>query len=137
MRPGLPAACEAPLSELKAIVIFHGDASGPIVNLFCSHRPYNHCWVAVNDGNAWIGLDPYCEATVIRGLAPASYDLARHYRDKGRVVIETETREDGNCGIPLPITCVEQVKRVLGIRCWAFTPWQLYKYLRKSEHASV
>lgn len=36
-----------------------------------------------------------------------------------------------------PMTCVELVKHLLGIRCWALTPYQLYRYLhgltRKTE----
>jgi hypothetical protein len=34
---------------------------------------------------------------------------------------------------PMPLTCVEVAKRILGLRAWwIITPWQLFKFIRKN-----
>jgi hypothetical protein len=55
----------------------------------------------------------------------------RFYRQRGHRVIATTLMIPPRVLAPIrPFTCVEAVKRVLGLRApWVFTPWQLYCHL--------
>ena len=72
----------------------------------------------------------------IYGLEVIYYPTIREFKktlDKTTVVIKNYT--DVNLSLPMPylrpFTCVEVVKRVLGIKRWSiFTPYQLYRYLK-------
>jgi hypothetical protein len=61
-------------------------------------------------------------------------DLEEWYRHQGLSVIETCVRAAPLRVAPLrPLTCVEAVKRILGIHARSInTPWQLYRYLSTS-----
>jgi hypothetical protein len=60
--------------------------------------------------------------------------LGEWYRRQGLRVIETSVRAAPLRVAPLrPLTCVEAVKRVLGIHARSInTPWQLYRHLSTS-----
>lgn len=97
-------------------------------------RPgFRHCFVAVKDGPAWIVLDPLSHHTRLAAIAVD--DLAGHYRAAGVTVIATHLRPPPPRPAPWrPYTCVEAVKRVLGIHATGiFTPRQLYLWLQKQE----
>jgi hypothetical protein len=88
--------------------------------------------VAVCRNDHWIICDPLChqiDLLIINKSAAA--DLGQWYRDHGLSVIETSVRAAPLQVAPLrPLTCVEAVKRVLGIHARSVnTPWQLYRYL--------
>ncbi|MBM3555682.1 MAG: hypothetical protein FJX47_09020 [Alphaproteobacteria bacterium] len=117
----------------RAVVVFTGRASRWWLGLL---RPgFRHCFVAVNDGRAWIGLDPMAQQTRLGLSAPADFDLAGYYRALGHVVVETEVRPAPMiCLPPALFTCVEAVKRVIGLRAWYFlTPRALFRKLKKNS----
>jgi hypothetical protein len=54
-------------------------------------------------------------------------------------VVETRIRPAPRRPAPLrPYTCVEAVKRILGLHApWVITPWQLYGLLRKQPAVEI
>ena len=97
-------------------------------------RPgFRHCFVAVRDEPFWVVLDPLSHHTLVR--VETEDDLASGYRRLGITVVATRLRSPPPRPAPWrPYTCVEAVKRVLGIHApWVLTPWQLYLWLRSEE----
>lgn len=120
---------------MRAIVVFHGEGDGFWAWAF--GRPgFRHCFVAINDGRAWITIDPCGDGTRVDADLPAGVDLASHCRTLGYGVIETLVRTDRrHYRAPWAFTCVEAVKRILGVHGWLiWTPWQLYRHLEARSH---
>jgi len=118
---------------MRAIAVFHDKGAGFWPRLF--GRPgFRHCFVALNDGRAWLIADPASRGTEISSEVAADYDLAAFYRDQGFTVLDCATAPQAQ---PYPVwffTCVEAVKRVLGLRgWWIWTPYQLYRHLEKAH----
>ena len=118
---------------MQAIVVFHDRGAGFWPWLF--GRPgFRHCFVALNDGRAWVVLDPCSHGTKVEAEIAADYDLAGFYRDCGFTVLEGRVTRQAK---PYPVwffTCVEAVKRVLGVRgWWIWTPHQLYRHLETTH----
>lgn len=97
---------------------------------------FRHCFlalpVAVSDGAWWITIDPMAHRTEIalQPVGPA-FDLAGWYRERGLTVVAAPIVEPPPRPAPWrPLTCVETVKRILGLRApGVWTPWQLYRHL--------
>jgi hypothetical protein len=115
---------------VRAIAVFSGQTDFWWQRLL---KPgFRHCGVLVEVGGQWIVLEPLAACLEIRVLPPANPgSLIRMLRRRHLLAIETAVAPDGCLLlIPGPFTCVEAVKRVLGIRAfWVNTPWQLYKNL--------
>ena len=117
-----------------AVVVFCGDASIPLLRWL---RPgFRHCFVAVQQSESWIVCDSLAhrtDLTVLRERTPK--DLAEWYRNSGLIAVQTATRRAPLRLAPLRLfTCVESVKRVLGIHApWVFTPWQLHRLLAEKK----
>lgn len=76
--------------------------------------------------------DPLKSRLRIEVVAPyAASELAGHYRSLGMTIIlgaidQTPSRRPAL----RPLTCVEVVKRIVGVQSWAiWTPYQLYRAL--------
>lgn len=114
----------------QALVVFVGETC--INWLKILHPGFRHCFVAVRRQSHWVVCDPLCQRTdllVLSGLTLK--ELSEWYRLHGLVVVETNVRIPPHKLAPLrPFTCVEAVKRILGIHApWVLTPWQLYRHL--------
>jgi hypothetical protein len=99
---------------------------------------FRHCFVVLNDGRHWITLDPLaCFTEVEVQPVPADFDLPGWYRARGLTVVRAVVRRSVRRPVAwAPFTCVEAVKRVLGIRePRVLTPWQLYRHLHRPETA--
>ena len=114
-----------------ALVVFADDC-GSMRWLRLLRRGFRHCFVAVDDGGRWVICDPLShqtDLTIVSGLNAG--DLAAWYRGHGPLVVETVVRAAPPRPAPIrPFTCVEAVKRILGIHAPSVvTPWQLYRLL--------
>lgn len=101
---------------------------------------FRHCFVALSDGGCWVVLDPLSHATAIAVHPPIPAGrLAAFYRGRGLAVVAVRPRIPPRRAAPWrPYTCVEAVKRVLGIQDGRIhTPWQLYRHLTGPAAASV
>lgn len=121
---------------VPALVVFADDRQLRCLSLL---RPgFRHCFVAVRQDQAWVILDPLAHQThlgLVSGLDAAA--LADFYRSRCLHVVETWVRTAPQRIAPLRLyTCVEAVKRVLGIHApRVLTPWQLYRWLTRSSVA--
>ena len=117
----------------RALVVFDGRASLPWLRLL---RPgFRHCMVVVESDGGWVLLNPLSGFTEILALPLlTAEDIRTHFTaDRYRIVEwhipEPLPRAPAPWG---PYTCVEVVKRTLGIHDrWVMTPWRLFRHLQK------
>ncbi len=114
----------------KAFVVFTGKTDMPWLKLL---KPgFRHCYVLLNDGKNWLSLDPlsnYMDVSIHHSVPP-DFDLPRWMQARGHAVMPAKLCREKKEAPWMIFTCVEAVKRVLGIhRRFILTPWQLYQYL--------
>lgn len=118
----------------KALVVFAGEAALCWLRLL---KPgFRHCFVVLGNEAGWLVIDPLLHRTAVTLLPPSSeFDLAARYRSAGHTVVVTTPRQPPHRPAPIRIfTCVEAVKRILGIHArLALTPWGLYTFFLKEE----
>jgi hypothetical protein len=124
-------------NQLKAWVVFCSEADLPWLRIL---KPgYRHCFVLMHDGKSWLSLDPLLNHTEVQvhHHVPAGFDLPRWLAARGQKVIAAPVSRARREPAPLRLyTCVEAVKRVLGLHArFVFTPWQLYRHLAKTAPA--
>ncbi len=136
-RPSQSPIAHEPAIYRRALVVFSGRTG--VGWLRWLRRGFRHCFVAVDDGNAWLTVDPLLHRLEVRASGlPSDYDLAGEYRRMGLVVLEVVPAAVPLRRAPLGLfTCVETVKRILGIQArWVLTPWQLYALLSRGAAAA-
>jgi hypothetical protein len=129
--PLSPPCGERPSEEVGTALVVFVDECG-LKYLRRLRRGFRHCFVAVRTDAGWVICDPLSHRTdlnVVGGLSAA--ELTHWYRSHGLRVVATRVRPAPLRPAPVrPYTCVEAVKRVLGIHApWILTPWQLYRRL--------
>ncbi len=95
---------------------------------------FRHCFVLLDDGRHWLVLDPLAPFTDIAALdRDGAPDLPDWYRGLGMTVVEAPVRRGLSRPAPWgPFTCVEAVKRVLGLHApFVLTPRQLHRRLTR------
>lgn len=118
----------------QALVVF-SDAVG-LWWLRLLRPGFRHCFVALSYADCWVVVDPMSHYTAVAHFPLSQeFDLAAWYRQHGLTVVRIENRSPSKRVILLmPHSCVECVKRILGIRAaWVLTPWQLYRYVNKTR----
>lgn len=114
----------------EAYVVFSGKTDMKWVKLL---KPgFRHCFILFKDNKNWISIDPISPHTEIQiHHVPVNFDLPKWLKSRGQIVMPAELNRKNKKAAPLmPFTCVEAVKRLLGIHSrWIFTPWQLYRHL--------
>lgn len=134
--PCAPADGAAPAP--RALVAFGGQTDLAWLRLL---KPgFRHCFALLErapaaGGAGWVLYNPLSTGTQIELWPQADgAALAAHLRRQGYAVVAVRARAPGRTLYPWrPYTCVEAVKRALGIDApWALTPWGLYRHLRES-----
>jgi hypothetical protein len=126
----------ASVSDIRipdAWVVFSGQCELPWLKFL---KPgFRHCYVLLNDGAHWISFDPLCNYTDINvHVLPGEFNLPLWLQDRGHTVVKAPVKRGENEAPWMPHTCVEAVKRVIGLHARnIFTPWQLYRYLAKQK----
>ncbi len=114
----------------QAYVVFSGKADLPWLKIL---KPgFRHCFVLLKDDKNWISIDPLSHHTEIQiHHVPTDFDLPLWLTSRGNIVMPAKMNKENKKPAPLmPFTCVEAVKRILGIHSRIiFTPWQLYRHL--------
>lgn len=114
-----------PAGESCAIVMF-GPSQLPYLKIL--RDGYQHCMVAVQSGGVWQLIDPLSNAFYMTELGTARPgEIIASFLDQGFDVVTAQRHPPVTAEMPFaPFTCVEVVKRVLGLRNrWILTPWQL------------
>lgn len=122
-------------TDQKIWVVFTGKTD--IVWLHFLKPGFRHCYALLNDGKKWMSIDPlssYTDIQIYHHIAP-SFDLPSWLSNQGHKVIQSRISKSKIKSMPPMIfTCVEAVKRILGVRNFKIlTPWQLYKYLKNER----
>ncbi len=120
-----------PYGQSLAIVIF-----GPSTLRYLQvlKAGYQHCSILTQDQGQWHMMDPLSNGTHITMLGEARPDeIVRTFKADGYDAVTVQRLAPVCKGMPLaPFTCVEAVKRVLGIHDrWVLTPWQLRRHLMR------
>lgn len=113
-----------------ALVIFSGQAQ--LKGLRVLKPGFRHCFIALGRQGHWVIYNPLSHQTEISVQKNMTIDeLMELYRPFVFKMIQCEVRKAPFRPAPLrPYTCVEAVKRILGIqKGWILTPWQLYRHL--------
>lgn len=120
--PGAPGA--------PAFVVFSGATEIPWLRLL---RPgFRHCFAIVRSGGAWVVVDPLSHWTTLHVVPEAAGWRPEDWIRQNRLTaVACRAREPARRMAPWrPYTCVEAVKRLLGLRLpGVLTPWQLYRAL--------
>jgi hypothetical protein len=136
--PPEPDAEQSSGSWSRALVAFSGQTDLAWLRLL---RPgFRHCFVVLGAPGGWICLNPLAHRTDLTVLpVPADFDLTGWYRARGLIVVETRLRHPPRRQAPWrPYSCVEAVKRVLGIHDGRIlTPWQLFRYIAPEGKESL
>ncbi len=118
----------------KAWVAFSGQTDLPWLKIL---KPgFRHCFVLLNDGQSWLTLDPLSNniELAVHHHLPPDFDLPRWLESQGLRIVETVIAKQPGPAPFMLFTCVEAVKRVLGLRGrFIFTPWQLYRRLVRDK----
>ena len=114
----------------NAWVVFSGETDLPWLRFL---KPgFRHCFVLMNDGRHWISIDPLANHTEVKvHHVPSDFDLPQWLADRGQKVVAAPVCRTRRRVAPVGFfTCVEAVKRVLGLHDGlVMTPWQLYRRL--------
>lgn len=122
----------------EALVAFEDrdDARLPVRLL----RPgFRHCFCLTGAGRRWTLCDPLKSRLALAAIDGAdALELAAHLRADGRRVLRGTVAAEAGVGWPAarPLTCVEIVKRLVGVRARGIvTPHQLYRHLLREDPA--
>jgi len=128
--------------EIRAIVAFSGQTD--FRWLKCLRPGFRHCFVwiecpsvtdNVNEGS-WVLCNPLSHYTQVTVWPLQGEHILRTWlANEGLFLVETIVQQPKCMALPWrPFTCVEVVKRVLGLQAsMVFTPWQLYKYIKNEN----
>lgn len=121
----------------KAWVVFTNQTDLPWLKIL--RKGFRHCFVILHDGEKWLSVDPLAHRLEIQVQSvPADFDLPRWLEERGHIAIRAKLHEPQKILPLMPLTCVEVVKRVLGVRSrLVITPWQLYRHLRAERYSGV
>ncbi len=97
------------------------------------HKDFRHCFLIMEVNNILFVIDPLASRIEVNTLFINKIELFEIFKSKGMKIIKTSffniNKKSWKFGI---FTCVEVVKRVLGIYNWKIiTPYQLYNFLNK------
>ena len=138
--PATPHPNPPPLGEgtLTAWVVFTGQTDLPWLKIL---KPgFRHCYALLNDGQRWVSLDPlsnYMDVSVHHDV-PTDFDLPSWLKSRGHTVVRGYISRDKKEAPWMLFTCVEAVKRMLGIhKRFVITPWQLYRHMTQGDQHSI
>ena len=128
----------SPLSAKQAYVAFGDQANLPWLKLL---KPgYRHCFVVLGAADCWVLYEPLSHRTEITVIpTQPSFDPAAWLRHFDYTVVPVMIDPPRKTAAPWgPFTCVEAVKRVLGVRArFILTPWRLFEFLREQNEKVV
>lgn len=96
-------------------------------------RGFRHCFIIMRFADIWISMDALAHKTEIMRIdLPDGFNLPQWLENQGDLVIRHSPRSTVLKPLwPAFFSCVEAVKRTLGLRKpFMITPWQLYQFLK-------
>lgn len=118
-----------------ALVVFSGEADLKWLKIL---KPgFRHCFIVLKNRRHWVLYNPLSHRTEIAVIEDiAGTDFIDLYREQGYRVVPWTMRAVRLRPAPWGVyTCVEALKRVLGIHSlWVITPWNLYNFLKNNKN---
>lgn len=121
-------------SSAKVWVAFTGETDLNFLKIL--KKDFRHCFAVVFDGEKWLSIDPlanHMDITIHN--VPSDFDLPAWLQSRGYKLVEARIDRSKKTMAPIfPFTCVEAVKRYLGIHALhVITPYQLYCHLNRHK----
>ena len=124
---------EMGLAGCRALIVFSGKTEVWWLRIL---RPgFRHCYVLIESYGNWLVYNPASHRTDIHVVGAYPYADLVHwlFTQECTVAGYRISHTPKRCAPIRPYTCVEAIKRLLGIRAAGiFTPWQLYLYLTEN-----
>ena len=118
-----------------ALVVFSGEADLKWLKIL---KPgFRHCFIVLKNRRHWVIYNPLSHRTEIAVIEDIpGTDFIDWYREQGYRVVPWTMRPVRLRPAPWGFyTCVEALKRVLGIHSpWVITPWNLYNFLKNKKN---
>ena len=115
----------------KAIVGFGGEPTFWWMRFL--KKGFYHCLIALGDGQSWILIDPLVAQIDLIVVARADMDLFLNKNGYRTVHVRVKNPKSRHLRLR-PYSCVETVKRFLGIENpFLWTPYQLYLFLKNRK----
>lgn len=119
---------------MKAIVVFRENQGLWWLRFLKSG--FRHCFIILETDRGCVWVDPVSNRFSIKILEGHELKgLVAWYRNMDMKVLEVSVLDSpGKSFIWAPLTCVEVVKRLIGLNTmFICTPWQLYKYIKRTK----
>lgn len=103
-------------------------------------RGFRHCFILMRFADVWISIDALAHKTEIMRIdIPDSFYLKQWLENQGETVVFVPlSRAKIKPLWPSIFSCVESVKRIMGIRKpFIMTPWQLYKFINHQQEKEI
>ena len=114
----------------RVVVVFSGATAIPWLRML---KPgFRHCYALIEDRGQWLMYEPASHQTRIERIGRAPLGEVLRWLDASDTTFVCCRQLTAPLRMaPIrPFTCVEAVKRVLGIHApWVLTPWQLFRHL--------
>lgn len=127
----------------------HNDARIAVVAFTNAERPrwlrflargFRHCFALVCTSGRWVVINPMSHWTDVAALAESADgatadEMVRTLEERGFAAVVCAIAEPPRrSGPPAPFTCVEVVKRILGIQApLVLTPRRLFRFLVENQ----
>ena len=128
-----------PSNGATIAVVGFADAERPRWLRICA-KGFRHCFALVCCSGRWVVVNPMSHWTDISVLAePAdgmtADEIVRTLEDRGLAAVACAVAEPRQRTLPpAPFTCVEVVKRILGVSApLVLTPRQLFRFLKQNQ----
>lgn len=115
-------------------IVFSNDTDIKILKLL--RRGFRHCFVMMIQDNRWVLIDPRSNKTDITIMPhPHHFNFPRYFSGQGKTVVKLPPITTPHKILsPFPVSCVEQIKRIIGLhKWWVITPYQLYRVINKIQ----
>ena len=127
-------------NDAKIAVVAFADAEQPRWLRFLA-KGFRHCFALVCTSGRWVVINPMSHWTDVATLAESADgatadEIARTLEARGFAAVVCAIAEPPRrSGPPAPFTCVEVVKRILGIRQpLVLTPRRLFRFLVENQY---
>jgi len=116
---------------VDGLIIFSADNSHPLA--FLLNKRVRHVWCALRDEDrgVWVSVNWHQGVPIVQVETGSDFDLAAYYEEQGYEVIRVERGTEPSYSPVVLNNCVGYVKVVMAIKCWAVTPYGLYRHLTK------
>jgi hypothetical protein len=134
-RPALAPKSDSQSAPIVMWAVFSNDTDIGFLKIL--KHGYRHCFIIMQQDARWVIIDPRADKTDIQILPhPPHFNFPRYLTEQGKTVVKISNtfKTPRKIASILPISCVETLKRVIGLhQWWVLTPHQLYRALLKIQ----